>query len=298
MLKMVLSARRLSLLAALAAVCGLSIVATSAGAVGSIERVWSFQEGAVDVAPEASGDFNGVVTAATKFAKCVHPVGQQMWLEMHLQPDGSYWGFHRWYYETEACALNPTLGPTAWRVIENKRKEEVLKVCFSYPESKSQPSPQPTIAPDGTVANATYGCTESKPIAPLPTETGPGTSPGSPGTSTTSADQPVVTLPPTTGCVALNSLTIKLHNPKYDPLKQVVVWVNGKKVVNLNGLKKLKRAIHLKHLPSGKFTVKVLAVTILKHRLTGSRSYTGCSGASGNVKLHGGKHGKHRHKHH
>lgn len=296
MLKMVPSARRLSLLAALAAVCGLSIFATSADAVGSIERVWSFQEGAVDVEAEPDGDFNGIVSVATKFAKCVHPVGQQMWIEMHLQPDGSYWGFHRWYYETEACAPNPTLGRTAWRVIENKRKEEVLKVCFSYPESKSQPSSQPTIAPDGTAASATYGCMESKPIAPLPT----GATDTTPGTTTTTADQ-AITLPPAPpagGCVALNSLTIKLHNPKYDPLKQVVVWLNGKKVVNLNGVKKLKRAIHLKHLPSGKFTVKVLAVTILKHRLTGSRSYTGCSGASGNVKLHGGKHHKHGHKHH
>jgi hypothetical protein len=275
MLKMVPSARRLSLLVALAAVCGLSSFAATAGAVGSIERVWSFQEGAVDVVAQPKGAFLGVVSVATKFAKCVHPVNEQMWIQMEPQPDGSYWGLHRWYYET--CVPNPTYGPTAWRVIQNQQKEEVLRVCFSAPESGSQP----TIAPDGTHAHATYGCVDSKPIAPVPSAT---------------TFKQAVTLPSAKGCVRLRSLTIKLRNPKYDPLKQVVVWVNRKKVANLRGVKKLKHAIRLKHLPKGRFTVKVLAVTVLNHRLTGSRSYTGCTGASGNLNLHHHGH-KHRHKH-
>jgi hypothetical protein len=275
MLKMVPSARRLSLLVCLAAVAGLSSFAATAGAVGSIERVWSFQEGAVDVVSQSSGDFIGVVSVATKFARCVHPIDEQMWIEMRPQPDGSYWGLHRWYYET--CVPNPTYGPTAWRVIENQRKEEVLRVCFSAPESGSQP----TIAPDGTHAHATYGCVDSQPITEVPAAT---------------PFARAVVLPAAKSCVRLHSLTIKLRNPKYDPLKQVVVWVNGKKIANLRGAKKLKHAIRLKHLPNGRFTVKVLAVTVLNHRLTGSRTYMGCGGASGDLKLHHG-HKKHRHKH-
>jgi hypothetical protein len=192
-----------------------------------------------------------------------------MWTEMKAQPDGSYWGDHRWYFEN--CTENPTPGPTAWRVLQNQSGESFLRVCFSSPGSGLQP----TIAPNGASAHVNHPpCVDSQLIAPL----------------TKATDEKPVTLPPGRRCVRRHTLKISLHNPKYDPLKQIVVWVNGKKVLTVRNAHKLKHGIRLTHLPNGSYTVKVLAITILNHRLTGSRRYKACSGGSGLIKLHGPKH--------
>ena len=58
--------------------------AATEGAAGaaSIEGVWSFNGGAVDIVGQPNGMLVGIVTVPTKFTLCVHPVGEKMWIEM------------------------------------------------------------------------------------------------------------------------------------------------------------------------------------------------------------------------
>jgi hypothetical protein len=240
-------------------------VATAA--TNPIEGIWSFGGGSVAIQPGPEGTFEGTVVTATVFKKCEHPAGQVMWKEMRPQADGSFWGKHQWYQGTK-CELDPVLGLTAWRVLTNPGGERKLKVCFSLPESASQP----TIAPDGTEAHQTYGCSESSPLAPLPV-----------------TGQITGILPDVKACVSQKSLRLKLRDPKYDPLKQVVVRIKGKKVADVRGVKRLKKGILLKHLPNGTYKISVLATTVLKQHLSGSSTYHSCTKGSGNIKLHGSK---------
>ncbi len=86
---------------------------------------------------------------------------------------------------------------------------------------------------------------------------------------------------------AQKSLTIKLHDPKYDPLVEVLVKLNGKKVVDVKGVKRIKKGVKLTNLPtSGTYKVSVVATTLLKQRLSGSSTYKSCTKGSGKIKLH------------
>jgi hypothetical protein len=240
--------------------------AATADAASEIEGVWAFSGGEVAIATE-NGALEGVVVKATKFKECTHQVGEHMWTGMTLQPDGSYWGLHQWLYQG-SCLPNTTLGPTAWRVLQNSEGLKYLKVCFSEP-GKSQP----TIAPNGVVAAATFGCVESTPT-------------GSISTSTSITIGKAVT-----GCIAQRSLKLKLREPRHDPLTQVVVRLHGKKIADVRGVKRLRKAVVLKGLPSGgKYTIEVTATTVLNRKLTGRRTYRSCGkNSSGSLPLHGPK---------
>ena len=96
-------------------------------------------------------------------------------------------------------------------------------------------------------------------------------------------------LPNAKACVRQRSLKIKLHDPKYDPLKEVLVRIKGRKLADVKGVKRIKKGITLKKLPSGAYKISVLAITVLKQRLSGSRTYHSCTKSSGTIKLHGGK---------
>jgi hypothetical protein len=269
------------------AACVLSSLGIAAGATPQpIEGVWSFNGGTVDIQSQPGGTYRGVVTSPTKFASCSHPVNEDMWTEIRQQPDGSYFGLHQWYFE-EPCARNPTPGPTAWRVLQNPNGSRFLRVCFSAPGSNSQP----TIAPNGSSAHVTYGCSDSALIATLPTvshQTG-GT------TGSVVSFRSAVGLPRASKCVRKRTLRIVLHDPPYDPLKEVVVRVNGHKVIDLRNLKRLKKPIVLKRLPNGSFKVRVLAITVLDQHLTGGRTYHACKGnVTSKVKL---RHSTHHHPH-
>jgi hypothetical protein len=263
---------RLSLSLAILLAAMLSASAASASAGAAIEGVWSFNGGAVDVVAQQNGTLSGFVTVPTKFAECEHQVGEEMWIEMRPQPDGSYWGDHRWFFANSGCTPNPTYGPTAWRVLRNAKGEAFLRVCFSEPGSKSQPM----IAPDGTSTGETFlPCVDSQSLGPIST----------PPSQT-------IQLPTANRCLARHTLTVKLQNPKYDPLKEVTISVNGRTLRRVRGVKKLKKAITVTHLPNGSYTVKVIAVTVLGQRLSGSRAYSSCTNGSGKIKLHG--HSKHK----
>jgi len=284
---------------------GAGATAASAGettGAGEIEGVWSFNGGAVGIQGLPDGTFQGTVVSPTKFAECEHPAGQVMWTEMRLQADGSYWGLHQWFSgKPPDCEEPSTLkGPTAWRVIHPAADTRYLKVCFSSPETS-----QPKIAPNGTAEEDTYGCDNSALISELPVveekggtegkggtgskgETGTGTGSGTPGSGTgggTITFAKTVVLPNAKACYRQSSLKIALHNPKYDPLKQVVVKINGKQVADVNGIKRLEKGITLKKLPTGTYKVSVVATTVLNQHLSGSRTYKSCTKGSGRIKL-------------
>jgi hypothetical protein len=249
----------------------LNLPAGVAHASSGIEGVWSFGGGAVAVEEGESGAFQGTVVQPTTFAVCEHPVGQEMWTGVRERPDGSFWGRHVWYHGS-SCAINPDQGLTAFRVLSTAEGGRILLVCFSNPGDTSQP----TIAPDGQVAGATYGCVESAPLA------------GAPGSSGSKIGfDEILGLPaaqPAPTC--RRTLSLIPHNPKYDPLARVTVRIGGKKVADVMGSKALHRPISLTHLPEGRFRFHVLAITVLKQRFSRSGVYRGCKEK---VHLHGAR---------
>jgi hypothetical protein len=237
--------------------------ASGASATASIEGTWTFNGGVIAVQAASGGTFAGTVVSETKFAECAHPVGQQIWTSMTLQPDGSYWGFHQWFFEKASCALNPTLGPTAWRVVEDASGTRTLRVCLSSPGTT-----QPTIAADGTSANTTYGCVSSAPVAS--------------GT----ASFKLVSLPSSKKCLSLRRFQIHIRDPKNDAFKSVAITLKGRKIHAVRKGKYFIATVNLKGLPSGTFTIKITGTTVLGHRLNGSRTYHTCK------KKIAAKHGK------
>lgn len=250
---------------------------SSALADSPIEGVWSFNGGKVAVEANADGSFRGVIVAPTKFSQCFHPVGEEVWSEIHAQSDGSYWGLHQWYFETSECVPNPERGLTAFRVITGGEGSKNLEVCFSEPGSKSQPK----IPPSGSPSGATYGCSNSARISPLP--------------SVEPADAPKYILLPGNGlCLSRSKLKVRLRNPSGDPIVQAKVRLRSGKVRRRAKLAHKSNGIvatlNLRGLARPRFTVSVKVTTALGHRLQRKRAYRLC----GPVRT-----GKHRHhKHH
>lgn len=246
---------------------------SNAGAATPIEGVWSFNGGQVAVEANGDGSFRGVVVAPTKFSQCFHPVGEEVWSEIKPQSDGSYWGLHQWYFETSECVPNPERGLTAFRVVTGADGSKSLEVCFSEPGSKSQPK----IPPSGSPSGATYGCSNSAHISPLP--------------SVEPADAPKYILLPGNGlCLTRPKLKVRLRNPAGDPIVQAKVRLRSGKLRRRAKLTKKSNGfvatLNLRGLTKPKFTVSVKVTTALGHTLTRKRSYRLC----GPVRA-----GKHRH---
>ena len=239
----------------------------TAGAATPIEGIWSFNGGEVAVQGQDDGTFAGTVVAPTKFSQCYHPVGEQMWTQMRLQADGSYFGLHQWYFATADCVPNPALGLTAWRVLQAPDGSRFLRVCFSAPGSTSQP----VIATNGTNSGATFGCSDSARISALPT------------IKQSEADRYLV-LPASGNCIARRKMKIRIHDPAGDPFEKVLVTLRSGRV---HRRAKLKRYAHrivatlgLRGLPSPSFTVAVRTTTLLGSSLTSKRTYRVCSAPS------------------
>lgn len=233
-----------------------------AHAASEIEGVWSFAGGAVAIQGQGNGEYQGTVVQATTFAVCEHPVGQVMWTGMRERTDGSFWGRHLWYHGAN-CEIDPDPGLTAYRVIPLGAGQRRLIVCFSNPGDTSQPM----ITPDGKVTGDTYGCVESAPLARTP---------GSGGRRVHFNE--LLTLPPVKPPPACyRTLRMIPHNPKYDPLKRIVVRIAGKKVATITATRALRRKIVLGHLPEGRFRFRVTVATVLEQRFTRIRVYRGCS---------------------
>src|ERR1700728_3933547 len=79
----------------------LAFSGSAGAATNEIEGVWSFEHGSVAIQPQPNGTFTGTVATETQFAECPHLVGEEMWTGMTQQPDGSFWGFHKWFVDAE-----------------------------------------------------------------------------------------------------------------------------------------------------------------------------------------------------
>jgi hypothetical protein len=250
---------------------------SSAQAASPIEGVWSFNGGQVAVEANADGSFRGVIVAPTKFSQCFHPIGEEVWSEIRAQSDGSYWGLHQWYFETSECLPNPERGLTAFRVVTGGDGSKSLEVCFSEPGSKSQPK----IPPSGSPSGATYGCSNSARVSPLP--------------SVEQADAPKYILLPGNGlCLSRPKLKVRLRNPSGDPIVKAKVLLRSGKIRRRAKLTHKSNGIvamlNLRRLTKPKFTVSVNVTTALGHHLKRKRAYRLCGPAPV---------GKHRHhKHH
>jgi hypothetical protein len=262
-----ISRRSLILLIALVA-SAFAASGASAASDTEIEGVWSFNGGAVGIQSISDGSLQGTVVSPTTLATCEHPIGQVMWTAMKARPDGSYWGLHQWFHGAK-CEVNPLLGRTAWRATTSADGSRVLIVCFSKPGDESQP----TIAADGATANASYGCLQSSPLAPLP------------GSSEKISFGDVVTISSVNSC--RTSLKLTLRSLKYDPLKEVSIRVNGKKIAIVRGSANLRKAIVLRDLPEGKYKVRVVAITVLDRRFSQARYYRGCKSSSAKIGARG-----------
>jgi hypothetical protein len=191
-----------------------------------------------------------------------------MWTQMRLQPDGSYWGLHQWYFATEACEPNPALGLTAWRVLSGEGGARFLRVCFSEPGSSSQPQ----ISAAGVVSDATFGCVDSTRISALP--------------SLSPAQLSKYLSQPSTGsCLARSTLKIHVHDPPSDPLEKVAVSLRSGKVRRVAMLKRrgdsVTATLNLKGLTASKFTVNVQLTTVLGNRLSRKHVYSRCAALPG-----------------
>lgn len=232
----------------------------------SIEAVWSFNGGEVAVHPGPAGTEVGTVVSLTKFAVCTHPVGEEMWAGMREQSDHSFWGVHQWYLgESEPCTRNQVLGPTAWRVMETSRHDRFLRVCFSAPGSS-----QPTIAPSGASAGVTYQCYQSALVAHLPTQVPPNSRAGAESFSQ------IVSLPSAKKCLSRRVIRVHLHNPKHDPLKEVVIRFGRHVVKHVRHGNVFAATVDLRGLPRGTFTIRIRASTVLGRHIAGKRTFHTC----------------------
>jgi hypothetical protein len=237
--------------------------AGSASAASPIEGIWTFNGGKVGIQQQPDGTFTGTVVAPTKFEECTHEVGERMWTGMTLQPDGSYWGLHQWFFGTAECVPNPTLGPAAWRVLSQKGGS-ILRACLSEPGSNMQP----TIAPNGESANVGFKCFDSALVSALP--------------EVSSAQfGRYVKLSSNKSCVARKALRIHIRDPKNDPLKKIAVTLDSGKV---HRVAKVMRhpggavaTLSLKGLSTGSFTVTTRLTTVLGDHLSRKRKYRVCT---------------------
>lgn len=230
----------------------------------AIEGVWSFNGGKIAVQAGQPGAFIGTVVAPTKFSLCTHPVGEEIWTQMVQQPDGSYWGQHRWYFESSECVPNPALGQTAWRVLQNARGR-YLRACFSEPGSGLQP----TIAANGRVADATFGCVDSALLSAVP--------------DVSSAKLArYVGFPAAKSCLKRRTLRIHIRDPKNDPIQRIVVRVSGGGISRKARIKRRKTGavaiVNLRGFPASSVTVRIRLTTVLGQHVSGKRRYKQCAG--------------------
>jgi len=295
------SRRAKSLLIATVAAVLTCVGAASAGATPSIEGVWSFEHGAIDVVQAAGGGYEGIVSEPTVFSSCTHEDGEKIWTAMTEQAAGYYWGKHEWFLGN--CKPNPVLGPTAWRILTEPSGSYYLRVCFSNPGSGQQPEIDADGGPkeptEYSTHHVTYGCVKSELITPsLPTAPGESPSggsgssgssgaPGSSGKSGVAGIKESLELPSATQCLSGRQFKIHLPNPKYDPFKSVTITLHGRKLATKRKGNYVLATVNLRGLHKGAFTLKIDATTILGHHLTATRTYHTC--AKKKHKQHGKK---------
>jgi hypothetical protein len=242
-----------------AAVTGMGPGLAQASASSGIEGVWSFNGGEIAVQKDGAGTYVGTVVAKTTFVECAHPVGQQIWTDMKPQPDGSLWGFHQWYVsDSSGCVLDSEYkGPTAWRTLTTGSGQHYLKVCFSKPGTT-----QPTIAPNGAVANDSYGCSTSALVASL--------------TSGAASFKLVTGLPTTKRCLSRRSFRIHIQDPRNDAFRVVTITIGAQHLSTYRRGRFIVATVNLKGQPKGAFRLRISGRTVQGRHLRGTRTYHTC----------------------
>ncbi|HEY1593531.1 MAG TPA: hypothetical protein VGF81_17165 [Solirubrobacteraceae bacterium] len=77
-------------------------------------------------------------------------------------------------------------------------------------------------------------------------------------------------------CVKVGSLQLRVSQRGRVRLRSATVYVNGKRVKQLRGAS-VTRSFTLKNLPKSSFTVKIVAVTTSRRRLSSSKYYANCT---------------------
>lgn len=244
--------------AALLALALTLLAAAPAAAQNSpIEGVWTFSGGEIAVDKQGEG-WVGTVIRPTQLSECTHQNGEQIWADIRLQPDGSYWGKHQYFNTSDCSFINR--GNTAYRVL-NVNGQTFLRVCFSKPDT---PELQPKIAEDGSNTDTNDGCRDSEFVAPLPTT------------------QPKITqivsgLPPAKkGCSSRRRFPIRLKEPPGDALKSATITLGKKKLPVTESGGRLRSVVDLRGLPRGRYTLKIVARTHRGRTISGSRRYRTC----------------------
>jgi len=234
-------------------------------AASPVEGVWSFNGGRIAVQANEEGTFTGTVVAPTTFSLCSHTVGEEIWTRMASQPDGSFWGLHQWFFESSECVRNPALGQSAWRVFQNAGGR-YLRACFSEPGSGLQP----TIAADGSVANATFGCVDSSLVAAVPD-------------SDSAALGRGVRLPASKTCFAHKAIRVRILDPRNDPIKKLEVSYRAGGASHRASVKRGPHGavaiVPLGRIAAATLTVEVRLTTVLGHHWQGTRRYRRCASA-------------------
>lgn len=244
--------------ATLLATAALAAAPGAASAAADIEAVWTFNGGQIAVQAQPDGSFVGTVIRATRLSECVHPVREQIWIDIRAQADGSYWGKHQWFRSSTCTPIGR--GNTAYRVLVRPDGTKFLRVCFSQPET---PEIQPKIAPDGTSTDVNRDCDDSDLVNP-PTQTPKVTS--------------IATLPKLgkRRCLSKRAFTIRLREPRGDALLTATVFVDGRRTEVRRG-NRITAPINLRGLPRGRYTVKIVATTVLRRTISGTRKYRTCA---------------------
>ena len=242
--------------ALLALALTLAAAAPAAAQNSPIEGVWTFSGGEIAVDKQGDG-WIGTVVRPTQLADCVHQNGEQIWIDIRLQPDGSYWGKHQYF--SSSCEFIDR-GNTAYRVL-NRAGQTFLRVCFSRPDT---PELQPKIAEDGTESDTNDGCRDSEFVAPLPT-------------TPPKIDAIASGLPPAKkGCSSRRRFPIRLKEPPGDALKSATITLGRKKLRVVESGGRLRSVVDLRGLPRGRYTLKIVARTHRGRTLTGTRRYRTC----------------------
>lgn len=224
-----------------------------------IEAVWGFSGGQIAVDRQPDGSFIGTIVRPTRLSECTHQNGEQVWTQITAQPDGQYFGRHQ-YFRTSDCSFIER-GAIALRVLTNEQGATILRVCFDDPER--EPNEQPNIAPDGSSTAAQDGCLDSDLVARQP--------------AAPPKIDDIASLPPAPkrGCFSRRAFTIRLKEPIGDALASAKVTFNNRNVPVKRGAR-LTARVNLRGLPRGRYTVKIVALTVRGKTIRGSRKYRTC----------------------
>jgi hypothetical protein len=235
---------------AAASAAGVALGAGAAQAADAIEGSWLFENGQVLVEATSPGTFKGTVVKPTRFTACTHPVGEAMWAMTGTNL--SFKGTHVWYRND--CSQDPG-GESVWNITSTDPAHYTMRFCTVNPGGGP-----PTFDPAGNPVGATR-CLDLKRV--LPPQPVP-------------AFASVVRLPPTPAkCRHSRSIRLRLIAPKADPLRRATVRVTHRRLRVITG-SRLAKAVNLRRLPPGRYTVNVTATTASGRVIQGERPYRSC----------------------